>query len=222
VEEGSESLQEAAGKLDTCRKSYLENVFSHDLPNLKSLDQIADIMSGGTPARKRKDYWNGKIPWLSPKDMKKPILDDTTEHITELAAENGAKLAPPDTIFVVVRGMILAHTFPVCRSEVSMSFNQDVRAIVPSPTILPEYLHAWFDWAAPRYLTLTSESSHGTKRLETTQLLSLNVPHFNIPEQKDFLKPLEQIGSASKNLANKQVQLAALKRSLLLQIGETE
>ena len=43
--------------------------------------------SGKTPSMQNPDYWNGTVPWVSSKDMKKPVINDSEMHITELAAE---------------------------------------------------------------------------------------------------------------------------------------
>lgn len=219
IEAFGEAFVSAQTRLDICRKSYLENVFSKEYVQTSSLEKIAEIVSGGTPSRRRKDYWNGNIAWLSPKDMKQPMLEDTTEHISFVAVRDGAKLAPPNTVYIVVRGMILAHTFPVCRSKIEMAFNQDVRAIVPGDAILPEFLHAWFDWAAPRYLQLVSESSHGTKRLETSQLLRKKVPVYSIAQQQEILIPIQKIDSELESLSLRQKQLSGFKSQILTDIS---
>ena len=33
------------------------------------LEDVADIVGGGTPSTKNPSYWNGNIPWLTPKDL---------------------------------------------------------------------------------------------------------------------------------------------------------
>ena len=215
IEENRESYFVASQHLEICRKSYLEYVFSKKHEKVTTLDKIAEIVSGGTPSRRRQDYWNGDIPWLSPKDMKLSILADTTEHISEAAVENGAKIAPSGTIFVVVRGMILAHTFPVCRSTNEMAFNQDVRAIIPDEQIHPAFLHAWFEWAAPRYLQLVSESSHGTKRLETSQLLRHEVPCISEEQQNEVMKPIFIVDRELVSVNSRQHQLLSMKNHIL-------
>ena len=34
-----------------------------------SLEQLADITSGGTPSRNVDEYWNGGIYWVTPTDI---------------------------------------------------------------------------------------------------------------------------------------------------------
>mgnify|MGYP000213886583 FL=1 len=36
---------------------------------IKRLDNIADIVGGGTPSTSVKEYWNGNIDWYSPTEI---------------------------------------------------------------------------------------------------------------------------------------------------------
>lgn len=33
------------------------------------LGNISEVIGGGTPSTKNYDFWNGNIPWLTPKDL---------------------------------------------------------------------------------------------------------------------------------------------------------
>ena len=79
-----------------------------------ALGNLGEWGSGGTPSKSNPRFWtDGTIPWVSPKDMKLSELADSEDHITSAAlSQTSLKLLPPDTILFVVRGMILAHTFP--------------------------------------------------------------------------------------------------------------
>ena len=92
------------------------------------LGDIADLLSGGTPSRARADWWEGPIPWASPKDLKRSRLRSTIDHVSEEAARSGSHVAPSGTIFVVIRGMILAREIPLALIDVPMAFNQDIKA----------------------------------------------------------------------------------------------
>ena len=71
----------------------------------------------------------GRVPWVCPKDMKQFELHQSIDTITGDAVAAGARLMPTGTVFIVIRGMILAHTFPVGVSTTEVAFNQDVKAI---------------------------------------------------------------------------------------------
>ena len=50
----------------------------------------------------------GHLPWFSPKDLKQADLFDSEEHVNEaVLTETNLKLLPPNTVAIVVRGMIL-------------------------------------------------------------------------------------------------------------------
>lgn len=105
------------------------------------LKHLVRIQGGGTPSKTNPDYWNGKLPWASPKDMGHDLLRDTIDHITEDGLENSAaRLIPRRSVLVVFRSGVLAHSFPVSLNEVELAINQDLKALIPSPSVLAEYL----------------------------------------------------------------------------------
>jgi len=96
------------------------------------LGEVCDFASGGTPSKNEKKYWSGDIPWASSKDMKIDLLEDTEDHISELAtSETATNLVDKGTVLGVVRSGILQHTFPVALTMVRMCHNQDIMAFVP-------------------------------------------------------------------------------------------
>lgn len=125
--------------------------------------------TGNTPSKANERFWiNGQIPWVSPKDMKVAYLSDAIDHVTDAAvASGGAAIVPPGTIFFVVRGMILAHTFPVAIVTKSAAFNQDMRSLQPVEGISGPYLLRALQQEAPYILGVVREATHGTLRLES-------------------------------------------------------
>jgi restriction endonuclease S subunit len=91
-----------------------------------TLSDVATLSSGGTPSKSQPDFWNGDIPWVSPKDMKSNHIEDAEDRITkEAIAQSAARVVGPNSILAVVRSGILAHTFPVATVGREVSFNQD-------------------------------------------------------------------------------------------------
>jgi type I restriction enzyme S subunit len=142
----------------------------------RRLDELADLLSGGTPSKARVDWWSGAIPWLSPKDMKRTWIGDTDDHVTEEAARSGSRIVGANTVFVVIRGMILAKDVPVCIATVPMAFNQDVKAIVPKAGVDPSCLLYAVQASKQRLASEIGTSAHGTRRLGSSSLESLLVP----------------------------------------------
>jgi type I restriction enzyme S subunit len=135
-------------------------------PLTVQLGQVATLLSGGTPSKANDAFWNGDIPWLTPKDMGQ--WDCTTEaHVTSGAIGKGARLAPESASFVAVRGMSLHNQIRVVRSDRPITFNQDIKAVVAGPSIDPDFLYYALTAAKPVLLGLVSSAGHGTGVLDT-------------------------------------------------------
>lgn len=210
----TESLYTAAEKL---RRSLMIDHFEVDYSEYRKVSEIGKWHSGGTPSRGNPSFWGGAIPWISPKDMKLPELYSAEENLTVEGVEAGSKLMPKDTLMIVVRGMILAHTFPVALTLVPAAFNQDMKALVVSDEYRPKYIQYWFEYAAPRYLRLVSESSHGTKRLESDKLFSLAVPKLHLNEQDDFIAQVGGVLAVVSEAKSRHADTMTLKRYFLNQ-----
>lgn len=67
-----------------------------------------DVLSGGTPKTTVSDYWDGDIPFYTPKDASDYCyVLETERHITELGLKNcNSRLYPIDTIFISARGTV--------------------------------------------------------------------------------------------------------------------
>lgn len=119
--------------VDTADKVPLKETEVGAIPEhwqIARLGQVAILSSGGTPSKLRPEWWNGPVPWASPKDLKRLRLYDVSDHISEEAARAGSRVAPAKSIFLAVRGMALAKDVPIAMALVPMAFNQDMKAIV--------------------------------------------------------------------------------------------
>jgi len=82
--------------------------------NAKPLGRLVRFAGGATPDKGKPEYWDGEIPWVSPKDMKVMRIANVPDHVTQEGVANSALiLLPVKSVLIVVRGMILAHSFPV-------------------------------------------------------------------------------------------------------------
>ncbi|MEN0661325.1 restriction endonuclease subunit S [Caldifermentibacillus hisashii] len=77
---------------------------------IRQLSEIGEIVSGGTPNTKIEEYWNGNIPWITPKDLSgftDRYIYSGERNITELGLENSsAKLLPRNTVLFSSRAPI--------------------------------------------------------------------------------------------------------------------
>lgn len=96
------------------------------------LKYITRSTTGGTPSKGVDEFWDGEIPWVSSKDMKSSLIDETEDYVTRDAVENSSTtLVPEGSLLVVSRSGILEHSIPVAVSGRELAINQDIRAYVP-------------------------------------------------------------------------------------------
>ena len=181
----------------------------------RPIGDIGRWFSGGTPAKANDRFWNGGVPWVCPKDMKQFELATTIDTITDLAVSSGARLVPPGTVFIVIRGMILAHTFPVGYAKSHMAFNQDVKAIVTKDYIDGRYLAYWLDSHAGDFLKLVTSATHGTKRFDMDELLAVQVGVPSSREQERIVEIFDQQQALIDNEQSRIIKLRSLKTALM-------
>lgn len=155
------------------------------------LGWVADMVSGGTPSKAERSYWDGDIPWVSPKDMKRPEIADSIDHVTEGGLhETGLKLIEPPAILIVVRGMILAHSFPVARILSPVTINQDMKALKFRADIDDRFAVYLLQGIRDVILAEVEQAAHGTCRLTSERWKKLEAYVPPIEEQRaiaDFL-----------------------------------
>lgn len=184
-----------------------------------SLSDICRFQSGGTPSKKNPEFWKGTIPWVSPKDMKRPRLDDVADHISQEALESGSKLAPAGSVFVVVRGMILAKTVPVALAEVPMAINQDMKAIVPGPTLRSDFLLYALETLRGNLFKKVGRSGHGTATLMGHEVAAFKIPLPDLQTQKEIASAIQNLERKKEFHEQKQTQLQDLFRTFLHELA---
>lgn len=182
----------------------------------QALGNLVAVRGGGTPPKSDPFYWGGTIPWITPKDMKRRELTDAIDHISERATrETAAKLIKSDAVLVVVRGMILSHTFPSAILRVPAAINQDMKALIPKREILPEFLSAFF-WAAnSRILEFVEKSTHDTRKLKTEKLLATSIVVPPLREQRNIVDEVGALQAEVDALRRLQDETAAELDALL-------
>ena len=104
------------------------------------LGDIFTITSGGTPDKKKSEYYaNGTIPWVKTGDLKNQYVPTGIECITEEGLNNSsAKLFPPNTVLVAMYGA----TIGACSIlPYEASTNQACAAFLPNEKVMPTYLY---------------------------------------------------------------------------------
>jgi type I restriction enzyme S subunit len=141
----------------------------------RTVGELCKIWSGGTPRKSVAHFWNGDIPWVSGKDLKLPVLDGAIDHVSKDGVANGTRLAPEDSVLLLVRGMGLAKDLPVATITRPMAFNQDVKALVLRDEYPGRFLRSAMYVGKQRLLGQIVDSAHGTKTLNLSDVESFIV-----------------------------------------------
>lgn len=73
----------------------------------QSFTSLIRVLGGGTPKTGNPEYWNGAIPFFTPKDVGEPYTFHTEKNLTEAGLDNcNSRLYPINTSFVTARGTV--------------------------------------------------------------------------------------------------------------------
>lgn len=202
--------------------SYQQQVFGQkgDGWEDKRLEEICTFSSGGTPSKKNDYYWDGDIPWVSGRDMKKTQLSDTFLHISQCAVDEGsARIAPTGTLLTLVRGMGLAHGAQVTELMVPSAFNQDIKGIHINPNMVSRYLVYVLRQRINSSADIISSAAHGTLKINMDALKSVVVPVPSKEQQQNIVDRLntfiEDVDSIESIYQKKLLAINELKKSIL-------
>ncbi|MFK5950089.1 MAG: restriction endonuclease subunit S [Methylococcales bacterium] len=100
---------------------------------------VAELLGGGTPSKKKEEYWNGEIPFFTPTDADLNVFKlSTDEFITSIGLKNcSSPLFEKGDIFITARGsvgklMIAAN---------NMAMNQSCYALKAKEQVSYSYLY---------------------------------------------------------------------------------
>ncbi|MEI2362235.1 restriction endonuclease subunit S [Priestia megaterium] len=163
-------------------------------------DICDDIKGGGTPSKSKPEYYDGDIPWVTPKDMKTLLIKDSIDHINEEAINNSStKLIPPNSLLMVIRSGILKKNLPVAINKREVTLNQDMKAFVLNKEIItPEYLLLFFRNYQRKLLSQVRSVT--ADNLDFNQIKNIQVPIPPIEKQNEFSNRFNQINNLIKGI----------------------
>ena len=188
-------------KIDNCCEQHFteiqERTQSFELPSgwiWSNLKLLGRVCGGGTPSKRNPEFWSGDIPWISPKDMKRDLINQSQDMVTAKAIDSSSiKLVPSGALLMVVRGMILDHSFPVAVTEAEVTINQDMKALIPFDSRLSRYLLLLMKGMKVEILKLVKTSTHGTCRLPTDDLFSIPLPIPPVEVQQSIISKVDDV-----------------------------
>ena len=175
------------------------------------LGQLSKTTSGGTPSRKRKDYYDGTIPWVKSGELNDDYIEETGEYISKAGLKHSsAKLFPPGTLLIALYGATVGKTSIL---KIEASSNQAVCGITPGSELDTEYLRYHLVFLRPE---LMSHRYGGAQPNISQQVIrNLEVEYPPLHEQKQIAHILSTVQTAIEAQERIIQTTAELKKALM-------
>jgi len=164
--------------------------------DLKSLTQVCEVLSGGTPKTSVPEYWNGNIPWASVKDFNigSRWFSKTEKSITQLGLDRcSSVLLEPGDLVISARGTVGV----VGQCKMRTSFNQSNYGLRAKSSLAKnDYLYYALSHAKLTLLGDTHGGMFDTITRVTLDRLLISVPSLEVQE-----KIAEILGSIDEKIA---------------------
>lgn len=147
-----------------------------------ALKDCVRVVGGATPKSGSADFWDGDVPWTTPKDLSDlngKFLSDTPRKITELGLKScAAELLPANSVLFSSRAPI-GH---VAINSVPMATNQGFKSMVPGPKVDASFLYWWLKCHRAEIELLGNGATF--KEVSKTVVERIEVPLPPLDEQK--------------------------------------
>ncbi|MBW6411012.1 restriction endonuclease subunit S [Clostridium weizhouense] len=229
LDKAKELIEEARDGFEKRKAAILEKAFRGELTNdyrmknnmaynwsLNKLKNVAKITSGGTPSRKRPEYFEGEIPWIKTGEIIWSHIYDSEEHITQEAIDNSsAKLIPSGSVLVAMYGQGLTRG----RAAILLGeacTNQAVCALIPTEKIRARYLYYYFMKNYWNFRQLAKGGNQENLSGKVIGEFEIEIP--SVEEQKEIVRILDKFleeESKIDELTQLEEQIELIKKSIL-------
>lgn len=194
-EDALELIIEIRKKMNKSSYEFYQNHQESDLlPKGWCWVKIKDIFSiygGGTPSKSKHEYWNGDIPWVSPKDMKTQYINQTIDSITQKGVEHStAKIAGSGSTVMVVRSGILQRILPVAILLKDSAVNQDMKVFDSGICQVNKYLMWYIHGYQQKLLNVYTKSGTTVKSIEFNKFKEHYIP---LPPKKELVQIINRL-----------------------------
>jgi type I restriction enzyme S subunit len=173
---------------------------------IKTLGEIAEVQSGGTPLKSRNEYWFGDIPWYSSGELNETFTKAPKELITPKGLEeSNAKLFPKGSLLI---GMYDTAALKMSILDRDAAFNQAIAGVKPNEKIDLKFI--LYAVNSRKFEILNQRRGVRQKNLSLAKIKNIALPIPPLPEQKRIVAILDEafegidraIANTEKNLAN--------------------
>jgi type I restriction enzyme, S subunit len=183
--------------------------------NVKKIEDMTSIKTGGTPSTKVKEYWeNGTIPWMVSGDIHKGVIKNISKRITKLGVQNSAaKLLPIGSVIVALNGQGVTKGM-VAYLEIETTCNQSLAAIIPNKIFFnPKYLYFNLQNRYKEIRGLADLNARTGLNLELLRKIKVILPQ--LEEQSKIASILSTVDDLIKNTDHLINSYTLLKKELM-------
>lgn len=231
LDEAKEKAQEVINSFETRKAAILHKAFSGELTakwreengvgieswERKRISECCKLGSGGTPSRKKPNYYTGDIPWIKTGEINWNTVNYSEESITQEAIDNSsAKVYAPGAVLVAMYGMGITRGKAAILG-IEAATNQAVCVLQPKGYLFNRYLYFFF---MCNYWNIREQAVGGNQlNLSATIIGKLNIDIPNLEEQYVITELLDSI--IEKEYQTKQIaesvidQIDAMKKAIL-------
>lgn len=181
---------------------------------VKSIKEVADVVSGGTPSKNVNEYWEGGyIAWATPTDITKnrgKYIEETELYITESGLKNSsANLLPIGSILMCSRATI----GPRCINTVPMATNQGFKSFVCKDNLFNEFMYYLLEIVKDEFISLASGSTF--LEISKREVENKLIPVPPLVEQKKIAEILSTVDESIKKTDEIIEKTKELKKGLM-------
>lgn len=152
--------------------------------------EVARVVGGATPKSGASEYWDGNIPWTTPKDLSDldgKYLLDTPRKITEAGLKScSSELLPVNSVLFSSRAPI-GH---VAVNSVPIATNQGFKSFVPGSKLDASYLFWWLKCHRDQLERLGNGATF--KEVSKAVVERIEIPLPTLDEQKRIAEILDK------------------------------
>ena len=183
-----------------------------------SIGEVTKWISGGTPNRSVAKYWKGEIPWISASTLKPSEIRISDQHLTPEAVALGSRMAPIGATLLLVRGSALYKEIRAGLVVSAVCFNQDIKALIPDPRIVPKFLTYSLLGRAADLLKLVSTAGNSAGVLDTKLVQAFEILLPSETEQRAITEALSDVDNLLESLGALIAKKRAIKQAAMQQL----
>lgn len=178
----------------------------------KKIKELGEIITGGTPLTKTKEFWNGDVPWITPTDItdKKDIFFSERQ-ITDIGLSTIRKL-PQNTVLVTCIASIGKNSI----LRVNGACNQQINAVVPNTLHDANFIYYLMENNKPYLLANAGTTATSIISKKDFSELSFKLPA--ISEQKAIAQFLSDMDIEIERLSQKRDKAKLIRQGMMQEL----